>query len=146
MNVEDAINKGKQTNQTAKQLYLAKQFNRPVSMTGILQFMAEQLKLHDYGQMAPISKANKGKVHGFIKFLRNNGFTDREIYEFVQKCIENWQDFLRTDIYTDNRKKYNLDTIPNIIDIIHCKTQFFNELNKEIEEEDFDIWEEWGKS
>lgn len=147
MGVTDAVNKGRETNKTAKQIYLAKQYNRPVSITGVLQFMSEQLKIYDYGQMAPISKENKNKINGFIKFLRNNGFDDKEIYEFVKKCVENWQEFLGIDIHTDNRKKYNLDTVPNIIDIIHCKTQFYNELNKEKEEidDEGDIWELWGK-
>ena len=148
MGVLDAINKGKQTNQTAKQLYMAKMFNRPISITGIMQFFTEQLQCNGFGQMAPISKENKGKINGFIKFLQNNGFTSQEIYEFLQKCIENWQQLLSTDIHTDNRKKYNLDTVPNLIDIIHCKTQIFRELNKEVEEVDddnFDIWAEFAK-
>jgi hypothetical protein len=148
MVVAEAVNKGKQTNLTAKQRYLSKQFSRPVSVTGILQFMNEQLKLNNYGPMAPIAKKNKHKINGFIKFLQNNDFTNKEIYEFVQKCVENWDDLLKTDIFTDNRKKYTLDTVPNIIDIIHCKTQFFNEINKKqvvFDEDEADIWEMWGE-
>ena len=147
MNLSEAIQKGKKTHQTAKQIYLAKMFNRPVSITGILQFFSEQLSLNNYGPMAPINKKNKGMIQGFIKFLRNNGFTDREIYEFVQKCVENWAELAEKQFLTDNRKKYNLDTVPNLVDIVICKTQFFNEINTEKEEidDDFDIWAEWGK-
>lgn len=148
MNLSEAVQKGKQTNQTAKQRYLAKQLHRPVSITGILQFFSEQLSLNNYGPMAPINKKNKGMINGFIKFLRNNGFTDQEIYEFVQKCVENWPDISKEQFFTDNRKKYTLDTVPNLIDIIICKTQMFREINnekEEIDDDNFDIWEEWSK-
>ena len=147
MGVADAVTKGKQTNQTARERYLAKMFNRPVTITGILQFFSEQLSLNNYGPMAPINKKNKGMIQGFIKFLRNNGFTDLEIYEFVQKCVENWAELAEKQFLTDNRKKYNLDTVPNLVDIVICKTQFYNEINTEKEEidDDFDIWAEWGK-
>lgn len=148
MNLSEAVQKGKQTNQTAKQRYLAKIYNRPVSITGILQFFNEQLSINNYGPMAPIAKKNQHKLNGFIKMLRNNGFSDQEIYEFVQKCVENWAVLSKKQFFTDNRKHYNLDAVPNLIDIIHCKTQFFNEINKEeeeIDDDNFDIWAEFGK-
>ena len=145
MSVLDAVNKGKATNLSAREKYLAKQFSRPVSISGLLQFMAEQLKLNGYGPLTPITKQNKNKINGFIKFLRNNSFSDQEIYEFIKECVEKWEELASIDIYTDNRKKYTLDTIPNIVDIVHCKSQIFNELNKEKEDtEDMDIFTAWG--
>lgn len=148
LSVLDAVNKGKATNLAAKEKYLAKQFSRPISVTGLLQFMNEQVRLNGYGPMAPITKKNKHKLTGFIKFLRNNSFTDKEIYEFVKECIERWDDLMSIEIHTDNRKKYTLDSVPNIIDIVHCKSQIFNELNKkqdDIPDEEFNIWEKWGE-
>ena len=145
MSVLDAVNKGKATNLSAREKYLAKQFSRPVSISGLLQFMAEQLKINGYGPLTPITKQNKNKINGFIKFLRNNSFSDQEIYEFIKECVEKWEELTSIDIYTDNRKKYTLDTIPNIVDIVHCKSQIFNELNKEKEDtEDMDIFTAWG--
>ena len=145
LSVLDAVNKGKATNLSAREKYLAKQFSRPVSISGLLQFMAEQLKLNGYGPLTPITKQNKNKISGFIKFLRNNSFSDQEIYEFIKECVEKWEELASIDIYTDNRKKYTLDTMPNIVDIVHCKSQIFNELNKEKEDtEDMDIFTAWG--
>jgi hypothetical protein len=42
-----------------------------------------------------------------------------------------------------------LDVVPNIIDLINCKSQIFNEINKkeaEIDAEEEDVWSLWGKS
>ena len=145
MSVMDAVNKGKETNKAAKKTYLQKRLSRPLTSNGLLQFMGEQVRANGYGPMAPITKNNKYKIAGFIKFLRNNSFDDKEIYEFVQTCIEKWNDLLSIDIHTDNRKKYSLDTVPNIVDIIHCKMQIFNEINKEpAEVEEVDIFTAWG--
>jgi len=148
LGVLDAVNKGKAITTAAKERYLAKQLARPVSVSGLLHFMNEQLRVNNYGPLAPITKKNKHKITGFIKFLRNNSFSDKEIYEFIKECIEKWNDLASIDIYTDNRKKYTLDSVPNIVDIIHCKSQIFNEFNKEqddIPDEDLDVWELWGK-
>ncbi len=148
MNIEQALQQAKEKNVNAKLKYLEKQTCRPVSVSGILQYLQEQLILNNYGDLAPITKETRNKIHGFIKFLKNNGLEDREIYEFLTKCVENWDFLLTLKVFTDNRKKYNLDTRPNILDIINCKTQLFQELNnkiEEIEDDDIDFLAEWGK-
>ena len=149
MNVAEAVNKGKDTHKTARQVYLERQLQRPVSVTGILQFMQEQMTINGYGPMAPINKANTKKIFGFIKFLKNADYTDPEIYGFVKDCVENWAEISKIQIYTDNRKSYTLDVVPNIVDLINCKSQIYNEINKkeaEIEEEEKDIWQLWSES
>lgn len=148
MNVADAVNKGKDTHKTARQVYLEKQLLRPVSVTGILQFMQEQMTINGYGPMAPINKANTKKIFGFIKFLKNADYTDPEIYGFVKDCVENWANISQLKIFTDGRKSYTLDVVPNLVDIIICKTQIFNEINKkEVEDnaEEESLWDLWGK-
>jgi len=149
MNVADAINKGQQIHKTARQVYMEKQLSRPVSVTGILQFMQEQMTINGYGPMAPINKANTKKIFGFIKFLKNAGYTDPEIYGFVKDCVENWATISQIKIFTDGRKSYTLDVVPNIVDIIICKTQIFNEINKKeagIDLDEESLWELWGKA
>jgi hypothetical protein len=148
MNIEQALKQAKEKNVSAKLKFLAGQPNRPVSVNGILQHLKDQIILNNYGDLAPITKDTRNKIHGFIKFLKNNGLEDKEIYEFLTKCVENWDFLQNIKIHTDNRKKYNLDTRPNILDIINCKTQLFQELNNKIEEsneEDIDFLAEWGK-
>jgi hypothetical protein len=147
MNIEQALKQAKEKNVNAKLRHLEKQTIRPISANGLLQHMKEQLILNNYGDMAPITKDTRNKIHGFIKFLKNNGLEDREIYEFLTKCVENWDFLQNLKIYTDNRKKYVLDTRPNILDIINCKTQLFQELNNKIEsdDDDIDFLAEWGK-
>jgi hypothetical protein len=94
--------------------------------------------------MPPMTKENRRKINGFIKFLKNNGFNDKDIYLFIDKCVENWYMLQNIDMYTDKRKKYKLDTRPNLVDIIHCKTQIFNELNQEELDEEIDLLDAWG--
>ena len=149
MNVSDAVNKGQNTHKTARQVYMEKQLSRPVSASGILQFMQEQMTINNYGPMAPISKDNAKKIFGFIKFMKNNGYEDKEIYGFIKDCVENWANISKLKIFTDNRRSYTLDVVPNIIDLINCKSQIFNEINKkeaEIDAEEKDIWQLWGEA
>lgn len=144
MDVKKALEQAKKRNKEAKRLNFAKQMNRKASVSGIIQFFRNTLTANNLGTMAPINKENSHKINGFIKFLRNNGFEDKEIYDFLEKCIKEWQHLTGIQMYTDNRKKYTLDTRPNIVDIIHCKTQIFNELNEDEEDEDIDLLEAWG--
>jgi hypothetical protein len=143
VNVTEAMKKAADKTKLARQAYNAKQKQRPASVSGILQFMQDKMD----APMAPINKENRNKINGLIKFLRNNGFSDLEIYDFIEKCIEKWPIFMNIEMFTDNRKKYNLDTRPNILDIINCKTQLFNEINTKIDENDDeeDLLALWGK-
>jgi hypothetical protein len=143
MNLQDAIEKAKKTTKEARAKYRQKQINRPVTVTGVIGYLTEQLRTNNFGPMPPMTKENRLKINGFIKFLKNNGFNDKDIYLFIDKCVENWYMLQNIDMYTDKRKKYKLDTRPNLVDIIHCKTQIFNELNQEKDEE-IDLLDAWG--
>lgn len=143
MNLQDALEKAKKTTEESRAKYKKKQLHRPVTVTGLIGYLAEQLRIHDFGPMPPMTKENRLKINGFIKFLKNNGFEDKDIYIFIDKCVENWYILQNIDMYTDKRKKYKLDTRPNLVDIIHCKTQIFQELNQEKEEE-IDLLDAWG--
>jgi hypothetical protein len=144
MNLQDALKKAKQTTEESRAKYRSKQLNRPISVTGLIQYLQEQLTVNNFGPMPPMTKENRRKINGFIKFLKNNGFNDKDIYLFIDKCVENWYMLQNIDMYTDKRKKYKLDTRPNLVDIIHCKTQIFNELNQEELDEEIDLLDAWG--
>jgi len=143
MDLQQALEKAKQTTEEARAKYRAKIINRPVTINGLIQYLTDQLKTNNFGTMQPMTKENRLKINGFIKFLKNNGLDDRDIYLFIDKCVENWYILQNIDIYTDKRKKYKLDTRPNMLDIIYCKTQIFNELNQEKDEE-IDLLDAWG--
>jgi hypothetical protein len=148
MDVKKAIEHAKMKNEQAKLRMISKQTNRPVSVSGILQVMNEQMMESSYGFMNPITKETRNKVHGFIKFLKNNDYQDSEIYDFIKNCIKNWDILKNLQIKTDNKKKYTLDTKPNILDIINCKQDFITELSLKFEEKDdsdVDFLEEWSK-
>jgi hypothetical protein len=143
MNLQEAMERAKKTTEEARAKYKQKQINRPVTITGIIGYLTEQLKTNNFGPMPPMTKENRLKINGFIKFLKNNGLEDKDIYIFIDKCVENWYILQNIDMYTDKRKKYKLDTRPNLVDIVHCKTQIFNELNQEKDEE-IDLLDAWG--
>ena len=143
MDLQNALEKAKKVTEESRAKYRAKIITRPVTVTGLIQYLTEQLKANNFGPMAPMTKENRLKINGFIKFLKNNGMEDKDIYLFIDKCVENWYILQNIDMYTDKRKKYKLDTRPNLVDIIYCKTQIFNELNQEKDEE-IDLLDAWG--
>jgi|SRR6056297_578125 len=149
MDLNKIIEQSKKKSEQAKINNARKRDNRPISVSGILQFMAEELQKNNYCDITPTTKDTRNKIHGFIRFLKNNGLEDKEIYAFLAKCIENWAFLSNIKMHTDNRKKYNLDTVPNILDIINCKNQIFNEINIKKEDvendDDIDLLEEWAK-
>ena len=140
MDIKKALEQAKQKTAASKARYLAKITSRPATPTGILQFMAE----NDCRPL--INKKDKFKINGLIKFFRNNSLEDKEIYDFIKNCIGNWNSLQNIKIFTDNHKKYNLDSKPNIVDIIHCKAQLYGHFQEEIEEdeEEIDLLEAWG--
>lgn len=143
MNLQEALEKAQKKTEEARKKYRKKQLNRPVTVTGLLQYFTEQLRINDFGPMPPMTVKNRQSINGLIKFLRKNGMDDKEIYLFVDKCFEDWYILRNIDMHTDKRKKYNLDTRPNLVDIVHCKTQIFNEINQE-ENEEIDLLDAWG--
>ncbi len=143
MDLQNALEKAKKVTEESRAKYRAKIINRPVTVTGLIQYLTEQLMTNNFGTMALMAKENRLKINGFIKFLKNNGMEDKDIYLFIDKCVENWYILQNIDMYTDKRKKYKLDTRPNLVDIIYCKTQIFNELNQEKDEE-IDLLDAWG--
>jgi len=83
----------------------------------------------------PVTKDTFNKLNGFIKLLRNNDWTDEQIYEFIKESVENWPKGEKA-ITNKNRKEYILDTQPNLQDIIICSNWFMDE-----EEEQYNLWE-----
>lgn len=143
MDLQDALEKARKITEESRIKYRAKQLNRPLSVTGLIQYLQEQLTANNFGNMPPMTKENRLKINGLIKFFKNNGLDDKDIYNFIDKCVENWYLLQNIDMYTDNRKKYKLDTRPNLVDIIHCKTQIYSELAQEKEEE-MNLLDAWG--
>lgn len=140
MDIEKALKQAEQKTKLAKARYLAKITSRPATPTGILQFMAEN------NCRTMTNQKDRVKINGLIKFLKNNGLEDRDIYDFIKNCVKNWDSLQNAKIFTDNRKKYNIDTRPNILDIINCKTQLYGFFQEESEEdEEIDLLEAWGK-
>lgn len=149
MNVSEAMKKARSKHQESLKAQREKRLSRPASVTGIIQFFNDLYVRQEMGAMPPMKKEDKNKINGFIKFFKNNGYTDKEIYQFVENVFDFWSRLRNLDIYTDNRKKYILDTRPNLIDMIHCKTQIFQELNvkeEPIDDDNVDLLELWRNS
>jgi len=85
----------------------------------------------------PITKDTFNKLNGFITLLRNNGWTDEQIYEFIEESVENWPKGKKA-ITNKNRKEYILDTQPNLQDIIVCSNWF---MDRTKEDEQYNLWE-----
>jgi hypothetical protein len=147
MDVARAIELAKKRTAEAKRSNVAKIRHRPVTATGIVQFMKEKSQEKGYYGDEIISKDNVKKIYGFIKLLQNNDYDGPKIYEFLEKCVENWQNLQNIVVLTDNKKKYILDTKPNIIDIIHCKTAILRHFQEESADpdEEFDMEAAWGE-
>lgn len=145
MGVSEAIQKAQDKYKASLKVQQEKRKTRPATTAGILQFVNDLYSKYDMGAVPPINKNDKHKITGFIKFLKNNGFEDKEVYEFIESAFSEWGRLCQLEIYTENRKRYTLDTRPNIIDVIHCKTQIFQELKttEAPEDENMDLLELW---
>lgn len=130
MSVKEAIAKAQSKYQESLKKQREKRTHKPATPTGIIQFFNDLYLKNEMGYVPTLKKQDKHKVTGFVKLLKNNGYEDREIYEFIERVFDAWSRLTAIDMHTDNRKKYILDTRPNLIDLIHCKTQIFQELNE----------------
>lgn len=109
---------------------------RKASSFNILLFF-NHLVAQTYDMVACHSKDTRKKVGGLIKFLKNNGFTDEEIYDWIRDIVENWERYALKKTTTDRGHEYTINNYPNLKDIIYCKTFFLNadiELNNQGDE------------
>jgi len=146
--LNDALKKSEQKHEEAKEKQFQKRTRRPVTTSGLIQYFSDLYYFYGIYQPPLLTKDTRNKVNGFIKLLKNNGYEDHEIWDFIKQVFENWDYFKQQDFYTDNRKKYILAIRPDLKDIIVCKGQFIQELSKEEElecnsNEEKDMYQMW---
>jgi len=108
-----------------------KQRNRPISVSGLCRFFNHQFQQAGYGAITPLTKETKVKINGFIKVLKNNGYSDQNIYELIEKYIAAFEKIKSEDMYTANNKKYVLAGRPSLRDLIICRDCIINKVYDE---------------
>jgi len=122
---------------------------RPITKKGFVQYFNELFDVYDYGRPPIVKKDTIYKVSGLLKILRNNSFSDRDIYEMLDKIFKKWYELKDNNIVTLNRKNYVLDSKPNLIDIIVCRDSILDYIYSEQENIDetegkslLELWDE----
>lgn len=131
--LKDKINKAKKKAQKNITNKLAKIHERRATPTNVVLYFNHAVT-QIYGYMPTISKETNKKLSGLIKYLKNNGFTDTDIFNWLKEIIENWNEYALKKTTTDRGKEYFINNYPNLNDIIYCK-KFFLHYNKEDDNE-----------
>ena len=122
-----------------------KMFEKNITPYKLLIYF-NNLVIQNYNSYPVHSKKTKQMVSGLIKFLKNNGFSDKQIYDWIKEIVENWDKYSNKTCTTDKGKEYKINIYPNLDDIIYCKKFFLyhdiaHECNLDKEEEvDYNIW------
>jgi len=145
--LKNAIQKAKSKHENSKEEDRRKRLSRPVTAGGIINFFHDLYFKYDIKGYVPLKKDDYNKVNGFIKLLRNNHYSDEEIYAVIEEIFSQWDQIKEADIKTDNRKSYILNDSTDLLDIVKCKNDIFREITKENEPEDenkslLEIWRE----
>jgi len=131
--LKDAMNNSQQKYDEAKQRQIQKRVQKPVSRGSFIQRFKDLYEINGLGMPPPIDGDTTKKVNGLLKLLKNNNFSDEEIWQFLDEAFASWDKFKQMNFYTDNGKNYILSVYPSLKDIINCKTQFLQELAREEE-------------
>jgi len=150
--LNDAINKGKETYEKAREVESIKKKTRPITKNTLINYFYDLYRVYEYGSPPIITKDTLNKVGGLVKVLKNNGYEDKDFYDTFDKIFDKWDYLKNLEIKTNNRKKYILDYKPNLMDIINCRNEILDNLEsaKQIEpvqEDDdgeslFEMWEQ----
>jgi len=122
-----------------------KMFEKNITPYKLLIYF-NNLVIQNYNSYSVHSKKTKQMVSGLIKFLKNNGFSDKQIYDWIKEIVENWDKYSNKTCTTDKGKEYKINIYPSLDDIIYCKKFFLyhdiaHECNLDKEEEvDYNIW------
>ena len=129
--LKDAIQSSQEKYEQAKDRQRQKRTNRPISTSGLVQYFNDLYHIYGLGSPPPINEDTRNKINGLVKNLKKNGYDDSEIWDFLRRIFENWDYLKHLNFYTDNRKSYILATLPDLKDVVNCKTQFIQELSRE---------------
>lgn len=140
--LSDAVKKAQDIHRQSKEAQAEKRKNRPVTTNGFIQYFYDLYEKHDYGVQPPLKKDTRNKVSGLVRLLKNNGYEDKDIYNFLEKVFDRWPSL--QEVKTNNRKEYILDTKPNLMDIINCRDDILSELEVQQEpKEEKSLLEMW---
>jgi hypothetical protein len=131
MKLSDALERGQQKYQEARKKEQEKRRQRPVTTSGLIQFFSDLYDKAGLGRPPVLSKENRGKISGLIKLLKNNGYENKDIYDFIEQIFDSWDQFKQQEFQTLHKKKYVLSAWPDLMDIVNCRDQFIRELSKE---------------
>ena len=143
--LKNTIKKSKQKSQTALINRESKIKSRKASTFNILFFFTKTV--YDYWDIkVTYSKEEKNRVNSLIKYLKNNGFSDVEVFEWLEDIVKNWDKYANKKTATDKGKEYMIHNYPNLGDIIYCKKFFLTPPEKVKEDKSkemnvFDLWD-----
>lgn len=126
MKLNQAIEQAKKQHKATVKINNQKQVKRSVTVSGLCRFFNFIFEEYEYGTPPLITKKESNMISGFIKVLKNNHYSDSEIYEFVKGYIQNFEQIKKQNIYTIKGKIYTIGARPNIKDLLYCRDDLIN--------------------
>ena len=117
MKVEEAIAKARESFKNSS-LY---DFSRNLNPTKLALFFKKAFEEEfEFTPVIVLPKNFTNKMRGFLKLFRNNGYSNKEILDFVKEVISNWYMLRGKKIETVNGKTWRLGKYPKLEDIVYC--------------------------
>lgn len=128
LKVSDSIRAAKERHKRSSELRKERQINRPVSVSGLCRFFNHQFEKAGFGAPPLLTKDTTNKLNGFLKVLKNNDYSDRDIYGLVKNYINAFERIKSEEFFTANNKKYVLGGRPTLKDLIICRDCIINKV------------------
>jgi hypothetical protein len=125
---DDAIASAIKRHKEAASARKSKQINRPVTVSGLCRFFNFQFEQAGFGAPPLITQDTTKKLNGFIKVLKNNYYTDADIYNLIKRYIDAFERIKSEEFFTSNNKKYAVGGRPTIRDLIICRDCIINKV------------------
>jgi len=114
-----AVARGQQRTKVSLQKKRERAVNNATASKLIMCFreIAEQ-----HGWVVPLlTKKDENMMHGFVKLAKNNGKTDKWLFNLMEQLVLEWDELINKEHLTLNGKPYHLGFYPNLRDFLICR-------------------------
>lgn len=128
MKLNQAIEKAKERHKSSVLKNNQRQYDRLITVQGLCRFFNFQFERKDYGVPPVITKKESNMVSGFIRVLKNNNYSDKDIYDIIDKYLMIFETLKGQGMVTTNGKKHTIGARPNLKDLLYCRDDIINKI------------------
>jgi len=103
----------------------AKQYDRPLTKTGIVRVFNNVFIREDWGYPAVLTKEQNRMLSGFIKILLKS-MADKQVYKYIEQYVVGYSTLKNVVVTTLKGKPYTLGSRPQLKDLLYCRESIFS--------------------